>query len=106
MLKRSIIASGMLHVAVITAASLTWVSALRATDDETPPFVPIERVTVAEKTDIAPTVQKERPAPEAAPLAQVASLAPELATPLPEPVEVAPPEPEAPPEPPPPPPVQ
>ncbi len=105
MLKRSIIASGVLHAALITATSLVWVPTLAFTDDETA-FVPVELISIAEQTNIAPTVQKDRPPPEVAPIAQVASLTPEFVPPPPEPVEVAPPEPETPPEPPPPPPVE
>jgi hypothetical protein len=102
MLKRSIIVSGILHAALITAASLVWTPSLQALSDETPPFVPVEVVTIAEKTNIAPTVQKDRPPPAAAPLAQIASLEPQFVPPPPEQVEVVP-EPEPPHEPPPPP---
>lgn len=105
MLKRSIIASGVLHAALITATSLVWVPTLAFTEEPTP-FVPVELVSIAEQTNIAPTVQKDRPPPQVAPIAQVASLTPEFTPPPPEPVEVAPPEPETPPEPPPPPPVE
>jgi hypothetical protein len=104
MLKRSIIASGIFHAAIITATSLVLTPSLLAFPDETPPFVPVEVITIAEKTNIAPTIQKDRLPPEASPLAQVASLDPQFAPPPPEPVELAP-EPETP-EPPPPPPEQ
>src|SRR4051812_4206007 len=104
MLKRSIIASGILHAAIVTATSLVLTPSLLAFPEEAPSFVPVEVVTIADKTNIAPTIQKDRLPPEAAPLAQVASLEPQFAPPPPEPVEVAP-EPEAP-EPPPPPPLE
>jgi hypothetical protein len=90
MLKRSIIVSGILHAALLTAASWVWTPSLPAFSDETPPFVPVEVVTIAEKTNIAPTLQKNLPPPVAAPLAQVASLEPQFVPPPPEPVEVAP----------------
>src|SRR5262249_3515695 len=101
MLKRSIFVSVVLHAAVITAASLTWVPTFAFPEDESSD-VRIELVPIAEQTNVAPTGQRDRPPPEAAPLAQVASLEPKFVLPPPEPVEVAP-EPEAPPEPPPPP---
>lgn len=102
MLKRGIIVSSVLHAAVIAAASLAWVPTF-ALDDDAAHVVPVEIITIAEETNVAPTVQKDRPPPEVSPIAQVASLAPELAPPPPDPVEVAPPDPEKPPEPPPPP---
>ena len=105
MLKRSILVSGLLHAAVITATSIIWVPTLAFPDDASH-VVPIELVTIAEQTNVAPTVQRDRPPPAPQALAQVASLEPDFKVTPPEPVEVevAPPEPEKPPEPPPPPP--
>jgi len=95
MLKRSIIGSGMLHVGVIAAASMAWSHALEF-PDEPSPVLPVELVTIAEVSNIAPTTVEEAPKPEAPPPEQQAQ-APEP----PPPAEVAPPEPEEKPAPPP-----
>ena len=99
MLKRSIIASGALHAAVVVAATVAWPHALRLSD-ESPPVIPVELVTIADVTDIAPTAAEPpmpQPVPETPP--------PQVeipASPPPQPAEIAPPEPEQapPPEPP------
>jgi outer membrane biosynthesis protein TonB len=91
MLKRSIVVSGALHVAVILAATVAWRGAVDLSDD-TPPTVPVDLVTVADVTNIAPTVvetkkaetQPEQPAPPQ----------PQAAAPPPPEAEVAPPDPE------------
>lgn len=89
MLKRSVVSSGMLHLLVIAAATMAWPHALNLSD-ESPPVVPVDLVTVAEVTDIAPTVA-ETQKPETSPEQQVLPQ-PEAAPPPP--VEVAPPEPD------------
>jgi colicin import membrane protein len=89
MLKRSIVTSGALHLAVIVAATVAWPHTF-ALSDETSPVVPVELVTVADVTDIAPTVEDvkkdetppEVPAPvqaeAAAPPPPAAELAPDF----------------------------
>jgi hypothetical protein len=96
MLKRSIMGSGTLHVAVIAAASLAWPHTLDFSDEPSP-VLPVELVTVAEISNIAPTVA-EPPKPEAPPPPQQQVQAPE---PPPPPAEVAPAEPKEKPLPPP-----
>jgi hypothetical protein len=102
MLKRSggIVVSGALHAAVIAATSIYWMPSLAFPEDESN-VVPVEFVTtIAEKTNIAPTVQKDLPPPVASAMAEVSP--PQLdvsASAPPEPVEVEP-EPEPPPPPP------
>lgn len=87
MLRRSVIASGILHVAVIAATSMAWPMSFNL-PDETPPAVPVELVTVADVTDVAPAapdppkpapepVQQPPPPPEPAPPPPEAELAPE-----------------------------
>ena len=102
MLKGSIIASGVLHAAVITAASMVWATNLVLPDDDSA-VVPVELVTIAEQTNVAPMVQKDLPPPQIRPVAEVSppQLEASLEAPPPLPVEV---EPEPQPEPPPPPP--
>jgi len=91
-LKRSMIVSGALHVAVIVAVTMTWPHALNL-PDESPPVVPVDLVTIAEVTDIAPTAQpaREQPAPQEI---EVAPPQPEIVPPPLQAVEVAPSEPE------------
>jgi hypothetical protein len=86
MLRRSVIASGFLHVAVITAASVAWPMSFNLPDD-TPPAIPVELITVADVTNVAPAMPdppKPEPQPEQQPPPQ-----PEAAPPPPE-AEVAP----------------
>ena len=64
-MKRSMIASGMLHVAVIVAATVAWPHAIEQSE-EIPSVVPVDLVTVADVTNIAPSVQ-ETPQPETPP---------------------------------------
>jgi hypothetical protein len=103
MLKRSFIASGALHVAVIAAASFAWPHAFELSEEPSD-IIPVELMTVAEETNIAPKVVereppelKEIPSPPAPPIPP---------PPPPEEVEVAPPLPEEKPAPPPEPPPQ
>jgi colicin import membrane protein len=66
MLKRSIVTSGALHLAVIVAATVAWPHRI-ALSDESSPVVPVEVVNIADVTDVAPTVQdvpKEQTPPE------------------------------------------
>jgi hypothetical protein len=108
MFRRSggIVVSGVLHAGIIAATSMYWLPSLALPEDETSNVVPVEFVTsIAEQTNIAPTVQKDLPPPVAAPLAEVSPPQLEMGALLPpEPVEVAPPEPAPVPTPPPPPP--
>src|SRR5258706_13331597 len=96
MLKRSIMGSGTLHVAVIAAASLAWPHTLDFSDEPSP-VLPVELVTIAEVSNIAPTVE-EQAKPEAPPPPGQQAQA---AEPPPPPAAVAPPEPKAKPVPPP-----
>jgi outer membrane biosynthesis protein TonB len=88
MLKRSIIVSGALHLAVIVAATVAWPHALNLSD-ESPPVVPVDLVTIADVTNIAPTVDETKktkpppdapapPQPAAAPPPPEAEVAPDL----------------------------
>jgi len=85
MLKRSIIISGGLHVAVIVATTMAWPHVLELTD-ESSPVVPIDLVEIADVTNITPTVEDKKPEP---PEEQTP---PPQAEPPPPPAEVAPPE--------------
>jgi outer membrane biosynthesis protein TonB len=98
MLKRSFIASGALHVAVIAAASFAWPQAFELSEEPSD-IIPVELLTVAETTNIAPKAVEQPPEeqpPEALPAP------PPPPPPPPEEVEVAPtpPEEKPPPEPP------
>ena len=110
MVKRIIIAiaSAVVHAAVIIVTSVYWATSLAFSDEETPVVVPVELVTIAEKTNIAPTVQRDLPPPLPQPIALVTPPQVEVSAPPPPPepleVEPPPPEPETPPPPPPPPP--
>src|SRR5258708_2747659 len=62
MMKRSMIASGVLHAMVIVAATVAWPHAIEQSD-EVPSVVPVDLVTIADVTNIAPTVQEvQKPA--------------------------------------------
>ncbi len=66
MLRRSVVASGILHVAVIAASSVAWPMSFDLPDD-TPPAIPVELITVADTTDVAPAAPdppKEQPKAE------------------------------------------
>jgi len=90
MLKRSVIVSGVLHVAVIVGATVAWPHALHL-PDESPPVVPVDLVTIADVTNIAPTVKEpEKPPPP--PPEEQAPPPPEAAAPPPPQAEVAPPD--------------
>jgi hypothetical protein len=86
-----------LHAAVIAATLFTWQHRLEIAD-ESPPVVPVDLVTIGEKTNIAPVAPKEDFKP---PKEQTAVAAPQVnqATPPPDEmaapdVEMAPPPPE------------
>ncbi|HMI96101.1 MAG TPA: hypothetical protein VK479_06270 [Micropepsaceae bacterium] len=97
MMKRSMIASGVLHAMVIAVATVAWPHAIEQSD-ETPSVVPVDLVTIADVTNIAPSVQ-EAQKPETPP--EPAPPQPEAATPPPPQAEIAPPEPDKTPVPPP-----
>ncbi|HEY4264521.1 MAG TPA: hypothetical protein VGM72_04335 [Micropepsaceae bacterium] len=89
MLKRSIVVSGTLHLAVIVAATVAWPHALNLSD-ESPPVVPVDLVTIADVTNIAPTVQETKKVET--PPDTPAPPQPEVAAPPPPEAEVAPPD--------------
>ena len=87
MLRRSVVGSGFLHVAIITAASVAWPMSFDL-PDETPPAIPVDLVTVADVTNVAPAMpdppkpepkveEQPPPPPEAAPPPPEAEVAPE-----------------------------
>jgi outer membrane biosynthesis protein TonB len=78
-----------LHLAVIAVTLFTWEHRLDIAQ-ESPPVVPVDLVTIAQKTDIAPTV---RPEPKIEPEHIDTPSPPELSMqtpPLPQPTELAP----------------
>ncbi|HEX5279772.1 MAG TPA: hypothetical protein VFW28_06810 [Micropepsaceae bacterium] len=88
MLRRSVIASGLLHVAVIAAASVAWSSSYTLPDDQTSPAVPVDLITVADVTNVAPAQPdppKVQPLPDPQPPPP-----PPVTAPPPEEAEVAP----------------
>jgi hypothetical protein len=99
MLKRSFITSGALHAVIIAAASFAWPHAFELSEEPSD-VIPVELMTVAETTNVAPTVVEqppEPPPPEALPPPE-----PPAPPPPPDEVEAAPPEPQEKPAPPPP----
>jgi colicin import membrane protein len=98
MMKRSMIASGVLHAMVIVAATVAWPHAIEQSD-EVPSVIPVDLVTIADVTNIAPTVQEVQK-PETPP-EQPAPPQPQAAAPPPQQAEVAPSEPDKAPPPPP-----
>jgi len=92
MMKRSMIASGVLHVMVIAAATVAWPHAIEQSE-EIPSVVPVDLVTIADVTNIAPSAQ-ETPKPETPP--EPTPPQPQAAAPPPPQAEVAPPEPDKP----------
>jgi outer membrane biosynthesis protein TonB len=96
MLRRSVIASGLLHVAVLVATSVAWPASYNL-PDETPPAIPVDLITVADVTNVAPArpdppkvqplpdPQPPPPPPVAAPPPEEAEVAPEPDRPLPKP---------------------
>ena len=92
MMKRSMIASGVLHAAVIVAATVAWPHAIEQSED-TPSVVPVDLITIADVTNIAPSAP-ETPKPETPP--EPAPPQPQAAAPPPQQAEIAPPEPDKP----------
>lgn len=84
-----LVSSLVLHVLVIGATLITFAHKLDILD-ETPPVVPVDLVTIADKTNIAPTVRAiPKPAPIApAPPPEAQNFVPPA--PIPEPTEPAP----------------
>jgi hypothetical protein len=85
------IASGVLHAMVIVAATVAWPHAIEQSE-EAPSVVPVDLVTIADVTNIAPSVQetqKPETPPEQPPPPQ-----PQAAAPPAQQAEVAPPEPD------------
>lgn len=91
MLRRSVIASGFLHLGVIAATSVAWSQSVEFPDEQ-PPAVPVELVTVADVTNVAPAMP-DPPKPDPQPQEQAA---PPPEPPPPPEAEVAP-EPDKPP---------
>ena len=84
MLKRSVIASGALHVAVIAAASFAWPHAFELSDEPSD-IIPVELMQVAEVTNVAPKVVV--PPREPPPLEELAPPPPAPLIPPPPPLE-------------------
>ena len=77
----------LLHAAIVAATLFTWQHKLEIAD-QSPPTVPVDLVTIADKTNIAPTVQQMQPKPaEETPPPQPA---PPTPTPPPPQAEAAP----------------
>jgi hypothetical protein len=88
-MRRGVIGSATLHVAVIGAAMIAWPHSLDVYD-EPPPVVPVELITIGDKTNIAPTVQEQpQPPPQPQPEQQAALEQPQP-TPPEEAAETAP----------------
>jgi len=92
MMKRSMIVSGVLHAAVIAAATVAWPHAIEQSE-EIPSVVPVDLVTIADVTNIASSAQ-ETPKPETP--SEPTPPQPQAAPPPPPQAEVAPPEPDKP----------
>ena len=65
-MRKGIVVSGALHLGVIGATLVAWPHALNLPDEETP-VVPVELVTIADTSNIAPTVTQPEPEPVAEP---------------------------------------
>lgn len=57
-----IVVALLLHAAIVAATLFTWQHKLEIAD-QSPPTVPVDLVTVADQTNIAPTVQRVQPKP-------------------------------------------
>ena len=93
MMKRSMIASGVLHAAVIVAATVAWPHAIEQSED-TPSVVPVDLITIADVTNIAPSAPETPKPPETPP--EPVPPQPQAAAPPPQQAEVAPPQPDKP----------
>jgi len=79
----------LLHAAIVAVTLFTWQHKLEIAD-QSPPMVPVDLVTIADKTNIAPTVQRVQPkADEQTPPPQPTP-PPPLPTPPPPQAEAAP----------------
>jgi outer membrane biosynthesis protein TonB len=56
---RGLAASALLHASIIAATLFTFSQAKLEIEDQSPPVVPVDLVTIAQKTNIAPTVQEQ-----------------------------------------------
>jgi outer membrane biosynthesis protein TonB len=86
-----LIGAVVLHLAIVFAALFTWTHRLDIVE-ESPPVVPVDLVTIAQKTNIAPTVRIEHKTMEPVPI-QAPTTPPDLSTqtpPLPQMTEPAP----------------
>ncbi len=57
--RRGLIASILLHVGIIAATLFTFSQAKLDIEDRSPPMVPVDLVTIAQKTNITPTVREQ-----------------------------------------------
>ena len=57
-----LIVAVLLHAAIVAATLFSWQHKLEIAD-ESPPVVPVDLVTLADKTNIMPTVRKQPKAP-------------------------------------------
>lgn len=95
-MRRGIAISAALHAGIIGASLIAWPHALDLPAEEETPVVPVDVVTIAETTNVAPTVTEQQPAPPPeeptppAPKEEPAPPPPEAApSPEPKPVEQA-----------------
>jgi hypothetical protein len=94
-----IVVAVLLHAAIVAVTLFSWRHTLQIAD-QSPPVVPVDLVTIADKTDIAPTVARVEPpqvTPQPAatpPPAPIPALAPPpQAEPAPEPMPIVTPKP-------------
>ena len=83
-----LIVSAALHAAIIAATLFTFSQAKLDIEDKSPPVVPVDLVTIAQKTNIAPTVQEP---PKIEQLQVQPPQSEDLKMTLPQPSELAPP---------------
>lgn len=84
---RSVAVSAVLHAGIIAATLFTFSQTKLDIEDKSPPVVPVDLVTIAEKTNIAPTVQEQPKVTQLQTQPQPEDLKPTL----PQPSELAPP---------------
>ena len=56
---RGVLVSAVLHAGIVAATLITFSQTKLDIQDRSPPIVPVDLVTIAEKTNIAPTVQEQ-----------------------------------------------
>src|SRR5258708_22393702 len=56
---RGLVASAILHAGIVAAALFTFSHAKLEIQDQSPPVVPVDLVTIAQKTNITPTVEEQ-----------------------------------------------